>query len=106
MADKPLCHTISIPVLENGGQEEFAFFAREYYEGRGVNDFGRLLVCLSYRHKDGSITLLRREHEDDTEKMELDWAEKSGPCNIQGLPFSVRPRFRKTTRFRLIASFY
>lgn len=39
LADKPICHTVSLPVLDDGGEEEFADLVREYHEGRGVNDF-------------------------------------------------------------------
>ncbi|KAJ3498157.1 hypothetical protein NLG97_g1347 [Lecanicillium saksenae] len=110
LADKPTCHTVSLPVLNDDGQEEFADLVRDYHEGRGVNDFmiysssrtqklccdpeprsnqdfGSLLVCLPYKHEGGSITLLRREHEDNTERMELDWAKNSGSCKIQWVSF-------------------
>ncbi len=38
LGDNPTCHTVSLPVLDTGGQREFADLVRDYYEGRG-NDF-------------------------------------------------------------------
>ncbi|KAK3304967.1 uncharacterized protein B0T15DRAFT_380306, partial [Chaetomium strumarium] len=149
LGDKPTCHTISLPILDDGGQREFADLVRGHHEGRvsdflvnfspydyGILDaigrllcpgygsprhkevraslssldvgqtpsgrtrtldcgpeprsdqnFGRLLVCLPYEHKGGSLTLLRQEDENDTERLELNWAEKSGSLNIQWAAF-------------------
>lgn len=39
LADKPTCHTVSLPVLNDYGHEELAELIREYHESGGVNDF-------------------------------------------------------------------
>lgn len=39
LTNKPVCHTVSLPVLDDSGQEEFAELVRQYHDGRGVNDF-------------------------------------------------------------------
>ncbi|KAI1317213.1 hypothetical protein F5Y16DRAFT_406697 [Xylariaceae sp. FL0255] len=57
------------------------------WEPRSEQGYGRLLVCLPYRHLGGSLTLLCQDGKDDTRTLELDWAEESGFGKIQWAAF-------------------